>query len=611
MCGIAGIIADAHFDCLPTLRPMAKSLQHRGPDDTQFFQSEGVGFVHTRLSIVDIEGGAQPFHSADGRYVLIANGEIYNHVELREDLLRRGCQFASLSDCETALQAFFLEGIDCVHKLRGMFAIAIYDTRQRSLWLVRDRVGIKPLYFATAPSLRAPLRFAFASEIKTLLPLLRNEVRFEPNALRQALEHNYSSGRNCAVAGIQRVLPGEYMHIDSAGERSVRYWSLTKSNLDITTLDEAVEELDFKFNAVVKEHLRSDVPIAAFLSGGLDSSTMLTTMFRHTVEPIETFTLGFDVQGGELPSEAETTIAAETAGRLGVGHHISRISEQDMLQTLPLSVWAGDELMFDHASLPTLALARAAAATHKVVFTGEGGDEVFAGYGRYRVRHLQQIARTLRALSRRALPLGWSTTAPRIFTSEFTRSSEDAPDLAVRLEQGGDRDEDLRQAQIRDIENWLPNDLLVKADRMLMAYGVEGRVPYLDHRLVEFGVSLPARFKIEGRRGKVLQRAWASQRLGLEHLAHLRKQGFTTPARQWLQSESLRWLPKALAKNKAIQSICKKDAIEQLFCDLGRRRHVQRLLWALTSFALWQQIFIERNGERPQSGQSLQDWLDG
>ncbi|MCB1744306.1 MAG: asparagine synthase (glutamine-hydrolyzing), partial [Gammaproteobacteria bacterium] len=381
MCGIAGLICADRKRLETVVSRMTAALSHRGPDEQGCLIERSFALAHTRLSIIDLQTGTQPLYAEQGRYALIANGEVYNHVELREELRQSGCEFASGSDSETIVQLFAKHGPAAFDRLRGMYAAAIFDRQQQRLTLVRDRLGIKPLFYIQSEGL-----FGFASEIKALLPLLPTEPEFDAAALRAALEQNYSTGRQTPFARIQRLLPGEWMEVDGSGiRRQIRYWQPLPVAEVPRSFDAAVQALDELMTDSVREHLRSDVPVGIFLSGGLDSSSLLSLMRDEVEAPIDAYTVGFSDGKDEL------SLAAHTAKALGAHHHPLKLGRQELIDWLPLAVWSADELMFDYANLPTLRLAAEAARQLKVVITGEGGDEVFAGYGRYRPNRLRNL----------------------------------------------------------------------------------------------------------------------------------------------------------------------------------------------------------------------------
>ena len=588
MCGIAGYYLKAPNGHHARLTEMAQRLAHRGPDGQGFYRGERVGLAHTRLSIIDLAAGAQPLYNEDHSLCLVANGEIYNALELREELERLGHHFATHSDSEVILHAYESWGEDFLNHLLGMFAFALHDLASQQLLLVRDRLGIKPLYFSLDRE-----GLSFASEPKALLPsLTRPEV--DPIGLAQYLQNNFTCAPYTLLAGVRKIGPGELIKIGSDGLlHQRRYWSpLHTTPLDLSC-SEALEYFDHLIEQVIKIHLRSDVPFGLFLSGGVDSSLLAAMISRHTQEPLRTFSIGFP--GTSVHNELAA--AAAVAAQIGAHHTAYEVNAEDLLECLPPTVWAADDLTADYANLPVSLLAERASAELKVIFSGEGGDEIFAGYGRYRVLPLKRLLATLRNPGTggfRTTGL-FSSEAARLFKPElleamdhwrtpFAHAWNEPPASWTRL----------MRMQYVDLRTWLPDDLLIKADRMLMAWGLEGRVPFLDHRLVEFGLGLPDSLKIEGRTGKRLLRLWGERFFSKAHLWS-RKKGFTVPIRDWLQGQRLDKLSQSLAVSPGIAAWFEADAVRCLIKRQQQRGDRSGSLWALFNFALWHRLVIEDN----------------
>ncbi len=602
MCGIGGLYLRQGEASGTTLEAISERLAHRGPDGFGHWREGRVGLAHARLAIIDLSGGQQPLHNEDQRLVLVANGEIYNYIELRQELEALGHRFSTHSDCETILHAYEAWGHDFVHRLHGMFAFALYDRNTGNLLLARDRLGIKPLFFCERHE-----GFYFASEVKGLLPVLgRREV--EPRALAQYLQSNYSSGRETLFKGIERLLPGEIASIDASGTVSRRrYWSPFQVRPAQTSLPEALEQYDGLMRDVMREHMRTDVPFGLFLSGGVDSSVLLALLARESQTPIRTLSVGFPDSG----VRNELAVAASTAARFSARHSALELDRNSLLPRLPHCVWAADELMADYASLPLSALAERAGEELKVVFSGEGGDEVFAGYGRYRPHPLKALLGWLRApgsdgyRSKGACSAFGNTlfseelhTAMSGWRAPFETAWRSAPASWSRLQ----------RMQATDMETWLPDDLLVKADRILMAWGIEGRVPFLDHRVVEFGLSLPDTLKIDRKNGKRFLKLWAEQFLPREHLWG-RKSGFTVPVREWLSGALLDQLEVRLPENPGIRRWFNPAGVRDLIRTQRNGGRHSAALWALVQFAIWHTLFIDGDGARPPASANLLDYI--
>ncbi|WP_151702273.1 asparagine synthase (glutamine-hydrolyzing) [Nitrincola alkalilacustris] len=621
MCGIAGIYTPGRAVDTSRTRAILDALQHRGPDGEGQFIDRDLALLHTRLSIIDLEHGRQPLHAADQQAVLVANGEIYNHPELRAGLIAQGARFLTGSDCEVVLplyqshaNAFEYPERFC-SQLNGMFAFALFDRQQRSLLLVRDRFGIKPLYYSLING-----GVAFASEIKALLPMLDRSPQANGDALARFLQINFSSGDDTAIEGIRRLPPGGFLRLDAQGRFSEgRWWDMAQAleaQPDFTGSEtDAVETFDHLLQQSMCEHLRSDVPVGLFLSGGVDSSILARSLQRAGArlgageKGSRAWSLGFETQSVHDEASQAQLIAQAT----GVELELIRSDPVRLFDRLVFSIWAGDELMGDFANLPTLALAQQASASHKVVLSGEGGDEVFAGYGRYRMPRLQRWL-----LAARAPGSGGFRTRGRFSKGANAGLLQSAwrqqhmtpwrdPFILHWQQQGAQNS--MTRMQAVDMQTWLVDDLLVKADRMLMAYGVEGRVPFLDHRLVLFGLSLPDQLKRQGRIGKIIPRRWLEQ--NLQSAAQQgRKKGFTVPVRDWLQALPADALLSALTGSALLMQITTPAAVKKLIArqQQGDKRAVEPLA-AFIQLAIWSRLYIEGTPQRPPEIVEPISWL--
>ncbi|WP_440996104.1 asparagine synthase (glutamine-hydrolyzing) [Arhodomonas sp. SL1] len=594
MCGIAGVSLDAPVPEERIAAAVAR-LRHRGPDDRGVWRGGNVALGHTRLSIIDLAGGHQPLTTADGALVLVANGEIYNHVELRAELERAGCVFRTHSDCEVLLHAYRVHGDDFLDHVRGMFAFALYDVPRRRLLLARDHLGQKPLFVAAgADGVR------FASEIKALLPLLPTRPSVRPVGLARYLQHQFAAGRETILEGVERVLPGEILEVVDGRVRGRRwYWDATRVEPREIGFDGASREFDELFDQVMREHQRSDVPFGLFLSGGVDSATLLGALSRLRDEPLHTYSVGFEAPEmvDELP------LAAQVAGHNASHHHPFAPDGATLLARLPRTIWAADELMRDFANLPTLYLAEQARRDLKVVFSGEGGDEAFGGYGRYRVRALE---RRLKALA--APGSGGFRTGGLLRGSTRRRLTGDALAAAMRHSRDPFTEawastprswSDLQRMQYVDLTTALPDNLLVKADRMLMANGVEGRLPFVDHRIVAFGLSLPDRLKVVDGEGKHFLKRWA-ERLVPRELLYAPKRGFHVPVRGWF-GEHLSWLQRVLPAHPAVREWFDPRGVAWLLRRDAARGRLSAQAFAIVQFALWHRIVLAGDGADPGS----------
>lgn len=602
MCGIAG-----WFGREPRLpdrqEQVAERLRHRGPDAEGVYRNPGVILYHSRLSIIDPAGGDQPMISSDGRYALVANGEIYNHVELHAELEAAGADFRTHSDCEVILQGYALWGESILERLEGMYAFALHDVIRDELLLARDPLGMKPLYLS-----RQPFGVAFASEIKALLPMLPSAAAVSPIPLVQYFENQHSLGKETVFEGVERVRPGEAVLLGQGVEKR-RWFHWRLNRVAPTAPADPVGELDSLMETVFTQHQRSDVPIGLFLSGGVDSTVLLGLMRRYGVEDINTFSLGFP--GSSVGDELET--ATRLAKHFGARHHVITPDADALLERFVHTIWAADELMRDWANLPTSLLAEQASSQLKVVFSGEGGDEVFAGYGRYRSSNSERWLKRvfypgtggfrargdLRGGLRRQI-LGEQLLAAR---SAWRQPLVDSWSGYPRSWSA------LQKMQALDLQHALPDNLLTKADRMLMAHGVEGRMPFVDRRVVEFGFALPDALKRDGREGKKILKRWAGSFMPAEHFS-LGKRGFHVPISDWWQGERLTRLGKVLAGNSAIQTWCNLAGVADLVTRQGHKGDRARTLMTLLQFAIWHRLFIEGSGEAPPARVDPLDFLE-
>jgi asparagine synthase (glutamine-hydrolysing) len=549
---------------------MIEALRHRGPDGAGSVVMGQAALAHTRLAIIDLPGGDQPFFA--GPAALIANGEIYNFRELRDGM--PGVAFASKSDCEPPLHLFRAQGARFAERLRGMYAIAVHDRAARTLSLSRDPFGIKPLYYVHVAE-----GFAFASEPQALLA-----AGLVPRAVRAAardevLQTQFSSGAETIFPGIFRLLPGETIGI--ADGRLVdhrRIAALPDGPPEDISLDDALAQLDRALMESVDLHQRSDVPYGMFLSGGIDSAAVLATMARLNDRPVLAFTAGFDVPG----AADERAQAAHVAKSVGAHHETIDITQAMVWRHLPAIVAAMDDPAADYAIIPSWFLARRARQDVKVVLSGEGGDEIFGGYGRYRsaMRPWYLGGKAMRAHGSfdrldvlRARPPAWrdGLAAAEVLASRPGRTR-------------------LQVAQATDMADWLPHDLLLKLDRCLMAHGVEGRTPFLDPAVAAAGFRLPDSLKARDGRGKFLLRTWLATALPASR-PFAPKQGFTVPVGAWIAADGAR-LGKLVARQPGVAEIAVPDRVEALFKAASGKREGMAA-WLLLFYALWHRAHIE------------------
>jgi asparagine synthase (glutamine-hydrolysing) len=568
MCGIAGKLTSGRKVAREEIESMLAPIAYRGPDATGVHLDGAVGLGHARLSIIDLSTGAQPMCNEDETVWIVFNGEIYNYQELRPRLAAKGHVFRSQSDTEVIIHAYEEFGADCVQELRGMFAFAIWDSKRRRLFLARDRVGIKPLYYC-----QTAVAFYFASELKAIIADGSVERDISPEAVRRFLSFQYVPGEETLFRSIKKLLPGHTLTIEDGQTKIRQYWDLQfTSERWARTFDEVVEELYGLLGSTVRDHMIADVPVGILLSGGVDSSAVLSYAIRGTEKKIKTFTVGFDGRG-VVDERPYARLAAE---KFGTEHFDLSISASDFWDFLPSYVRHMEEPVCEPPAVALYYVSKLARRHVKVLLSGEGGDEAFGGYPNYpNMLRLQRLERGLGPLARPAgaaasllgglaghervhrygQALGSAlkdhyfsrTSGPTAFFNErageilspdFRRATESASAaafMAELLEPVTDRGL-LDQMLYADTKTWLPDDLLVKADKMTMANSLELRVPLLDHQVLEFAASLLPEHKVRGKETKRALKAAFSKVLPPEILAR-KKAGFPVPYHEWLRGE--------------------------------------------------------------------------
>jgi len=572
MCGIAGLMtADGAAPDQALLDVMSTALAHRGPDGRGRHLAGGVGMVHERLAIIDLQTGQQPLQSGDGT-ALVANAEIYNYLELRAALGEAG--FRTRSDCEPALKLYGRDGDAFAEQLRGMYAIAIHDPAQETLVLARDPFGIKPLYYSEGPG-----GFAFASEPRALLKAGFADGSLEDVALQELLQLQFTTGRETIYRGIHRVLPGETLNV-SAGRVVARQERQTLPDLPPQALDEdtALAELDRLLTESVDVHQRADVPYGMFLSGGIDSAALLAMMARLNERPVLAFTAGFTDAGVHDEREHARMLAKRTGA-----HHVEvAFGEADFWELLPSVAAVLDDPVADYAVLPTYKLAAAAkSAGLKVVLSGEGGDELFAGYGRYR-----DAVRSWWSGGPRAMRRHGRFDRLTVLERETPAWRDGIHAAESRFKRG--HLSPLQAAQAVDAADWLPNDLLLKLDRCLMAHQVEGRTPLLDPVVGAFAFRLPDQLKVRNGQGKYLLRRWLETQLP-EADPFSRKRGFTVPVAEWIHGQGERLGP-LIAAQPGVAAIAQPERVKALYRRRGKREGFAA--WTLLFYALWHRCHV-------------------
>ncbi|MDO9513378.1 MAG: asparagine synthase (glutamine-hydrolyzing) [Elusimicrobiota bacterium] len=632
MCGICGIV---NFKGEPikaeVLKKMNNLLVHRGPDDEGYFIKEGssgvtVGLGMRRLSIIDLETGSQPIFNEDKSVTVVCNGEIYNFRELRKELETKGHRFYTQSDTETIVHLYEEYGEECLKRINGMFAIAVWDEKNQRLFIARDRIGKKPLYYTKIKN-----SFYFASEIKSFLAVPGFEKKVNLEAIHYYLTYQYIPSPMTIFENVFRLDPASFMTVDSRGTVQCRkYWSPDFREKTDLSYDGAKEKIKDILKDAVKLRMISDVPLGAFLSGGIDSSIVTGLMSGISSAPVKTFSIGFKEQ-----DFSELKYAAIVAKRFGTEHHEFVVDpiHADILKKI---VWHYDQPYADSSALPSFYVSELTRRHVTVALNGDGGDENFGGY----LRHMALIKSDLAAFPLKAVPeklfrgilnmipegasrvnifkrgkrflealketparrnLIWhrffdNETKFRMYSDEMRRAvyDIDAEHFLVNIFENAPADGSLDRALFTDMTAYLPECLMVKADIATMANSLEGRSPFLDYRLVEFAATLPAEWKIKGLKQKrILKDAFSDFLPG--EILNRGKQGFGIPIDKWFRNEWKDFFRETVLSEKASgRGYFNMREIEALFAEhlSGRRQHGYRL-WALLMLELWHRVFID------------------
>jgi asparagine synthase (glutamine-hydrolysing) len=639
MCGITGIMQFRGARVEPeTLRQMCAAMFHRGPDDEGIYTAGSVGLGVRRLSIVDLATGHQPLSNEDGTVWIVFNGEIYNHAALRKDLEAKGHQYRTHSDTETIVHLYEEYGQDCVHHLRGMFAFAIWDVRRQRLFIARDRLGIKPLYYQLTSQ-----QMVFGSEIKVILACPGTSPQLDRAVLPEYLAFGYLSSGQTFYNGIRKLMPGHWMEVDPSGQvRIQRYWDLPLTQSEqphpesyyIQTYREMLEQ-------AVSSHLMSDVPLGVFLSGGVDSSAVAALMTKIRRAPVETFSVGYAED-----AYSELSYARAVAKHLNSFHREVLVSRQDFFESLPHLIWHEDEPIVWPSSVPLYFVAQLAHERVKVVLTGEGADETLAGYTRYAFtlknsawdriyrRMIPSTARDairgsianstwINATLRRKLSHtflarnggSWASFYFDNFFSAFSESDQAGLLTSNVIEECASgaayqnvleywehsSGEMLQRLLYTDTKTYLV-ELLMKQDNMSMAASIESRVPFLDHPLVEFAVNIPQNLQLGGFTGKRILKK-AVEDLLPHSILHRPKLGFPTPWSRWLAGPQLDVIRKLLLEPRSMErQMFQRSAVERLFEEhrSGHRDHSDRI-WRLLNLELWHRVCLEKQEHKPVS----------
>lgn len=623
MCGICGVFdLSGHFVKPDLVRRMSQSMRHRGPDGEGHYVWGEIGLGHRRLSIIDLAGGAQPISNEDDSLQIVFNGEIYNYVELGEELRSAGHSFKTDSDTEVILHAFEEWGPDCVLRLNGIFAFAIWSCERKQLFLARDHLGVKPLYYAMLGR-----RVLFASEIKALLqdPECPREV--DLGALSQLFTLRYVPSPATLFRGIKKIPPGHRMMVTRDGMEISRYWKWSpqlRKDVDESELVEAYRDL---IEDSVRLQMRSDVPVGLFLSSGIDSGALLALMSQRSSGPVHTFTIGFE--DGEQSNE--TLGARALAKRFGADHSELVVTAKDYLDYYHKYMWDLEEPVGNETAAAFHFVSRIASEKVKVALTGQGADEPWAGYDRYlgmkmsalycrlprmitnglirpivnRVSKNEKMLRGVESLceqdvlSRLVKIYSFYSTGmkERLFQpwvmEHISTDGMEARQSIQRLQRDVDQLDPLSQMVYIDTRGNLPDDLLMVGDKTAMANSLEARVPFLDYRIVEFAESLPPNFKLRGRTGKYLHKR-AVEKWLTKSMVYQKKKGFANPVNRWLQTHMLGFVRECLlSESSGARNYFDRRFIHQLISDHENGvQNYQRHIYLLLSFELWHRRFI-------------------
>ena len=624
MCGICAVM---NRDGAPVdrqlLGDMTTRLSHRGPDGSGSYLNGEIGLGHRRLSIIDVEGGKQPITNEDGSIHLVFNGEIYNYIELTEELKSKGHTFITRSDTEVIVHGYEEWGVDCVQRFNGIFAFALWDSQRKQLFTARDHLGVKPLYYTEIGH-----RILFASEIKSLLADPQCPRQVDLSSLSKLFTLRYVPSPDTMFAGIHKLPPGHRMTVNAKGIKIERYWTRTPQIDWNINERSAVEQYQALVEDAVRLQMRSDVPVGLFLSSGIDSGMLLAIMSKYSGQPIKTFTIGFD----EGEASNETDDARAMAQAFGAEHSEMMVGAQDYQDYYQRYLWDLEEPVGNESAAAFYFVSLIAREKVKVALTGQGADEPWAGYHRYRGVKLSEIYSRLpialtdgvvrsvveKFSSNERLLRGVASLGERDVLSRFIKiysfyssTMKDQLFLPWVKAQIGHNGEQSRlalyrlQSDVQDLDRLtqmlyvdtranLPDDLLMVGDKTSMANSLEARVPFLDYRLVEFIETLPPNLKLRGFQGKYLHKKAAEKWLP-SNVIHRRKKGFANPVDRWLRGSMWKFATECLlSETAAVNQYFDRNYIRQLLIDhqSGRQEHL-RHIYLLISFELWHQTFMQ------------------
>lgn len=618
MCGICGLALRDTPVTRDVLERMTRRMEHRGPDEEGFFTDANIGLGHRRLKIIDLSTGQQPLFNEDGSVVVAFNGEIYNYRDIRTELEKSGHVFRTHSDTEVIVHAYEEYGANCVDHFRGMFAFAIYDRRDQTLFIARDRLGIKPVYYYQDDN-----RFAFASEVQPLLAGLGVRPDVNESALDFYLSVGYVPGEDTLFSGIRKLLPGHTLTLRKNRVEIRQYWDLPSTPaLDISFAD-AKDRLDALIREAINIRLVSDVPLGAFLSGGVDSSVTVAYMSELMSEPVKTFSVGYR----DDPRSSELQYARIVADHFKTDHHEFILESEDFFDSIDMLLRHTEEPIVESAAVALYRLSELAREHVTVILSGEGSDEILAGYPLHKIMpkvdRIQSPAGWLLRLGRPLLSpwlseksakyLDWcsepmasryqsisndvtQSIKSRMYAGPLREHANQSTRYFERLFSHLPQASNLRRMSYSDIKSWLPDDLLVKADKMTMAASLELRVPFLDHKLVEFATSLPDSYRLNGQEGKHLLKTLAAEKLPRE-IVYRKKQGFPVPIATWFRDALYeRTRDVLLDPGSTGRGYFRDGYVEKIL-----RRHregkedLSRRIFTLLALELWHRKYIDGN----------------
>ncbi len=595
MCGIFGYFnRDSQSLTKNVLLDMGSAIEHRGPDDCGIFEGCGFALGNQRLSIVDIQGGHQPFISDNGQVIVVQNGEIYNHIELAEELEKDGFPCKTHSDTEVLLRLYERDGIHFLHKLNGMFSIAIFDKKQQAMYLIRDRIGVKPLFIYDDGN-----QLLFASEIKSLLKA-GVQRKMNEDALNLFLAYNYVPPPYTMFEGVSHLMPGHMIKIDTSGLETTCWWDLTKLATEEERSDkEWIEDFNEILDDAVRLRMRADVSFGAFLSGGVDSSTVVGMMSKHSKQPVQTFCIGFDD-----PRYDESMFAQEAADRFGCEHTSERVAP-NMLDLWPKATYHCDQPHGDVSFLPTYRVSELAVQKVKMVLTGDGGDELFAGYDKYKNFFGAAVddMTSMDFEQKYCENISLFTNAQReeLLSTTFKnkKKSFDVWQPVKAILNKTSHVSRLNQALLVDMLLLLPGNNLVKPDRMGMAVSLEARTPFLDYRMMELAFRMPGEIKLKNDVTKYIFKKAAQPLIG-EHLAYRKKQMFTVPVGEWFKTTLLPLVQDLLLSERiGSRRLFNQDYIQHIVEEhVSGKENYTRQIRALMAVEIWCRQFLDNDGSK-------------